>query len=270
MKTLTEHTILYDDECPLCSQYTKAFVSVGMLDDKGRASYTAAINNTIPNLDVNKARNEIALVNKKDNSVMYGVDSLLHIIGNSMPQFKPLFKLQVFRFLASKLYFFIAFNRKVIVPAKVFEGKNACTPDLNYTYRCLYIITSWLITSLVLVSYSKLIIPLIPASNFYREFMVCGGQIIFQGIVVAVVRRDRLIHYLGNMMTISLGGAILLTPMLLFHGLIDSGLFYAFYFMLVAGLMFLEHIRRVKLLELPWFISGTWVLYRLLVLFIIL
>ena len=97
-----------------------------------------------------------------------------------------------------------------------------------------------------------------------------GGQIVFQGLIVAMVKRDRWIHYLGNVMTISLGGALLLTPMLLLSVWVDIPLLYIIYFTIVVGLMFLEHLRRVKILELPWFISATWVLYRIIVLLIIL
>jgi hypothetical protein len=265
MKTLTDRTIIYDDECPMCKEYTKAFVKAGMLDVHGREAYTEVVNN-LPYVDWKRAKNEIAMINRKDNSVLYGVDSLTAILGHSVPVLKPLFKLRAFDKLLRLLYFFISYNRKVIAPGKVFEGRNTCTPDVSYTYRWAYIIFAWLMTSIVLVFYFRLAVPLVPESSFIREFMVCGGQIIFQGSIVAITKRDRWIHYLGNVMTVSLGGALLLTPMFLLTGLITSNLFYVGYFMIVVGLMFLEHIRRVKILELPWFISATWVLYRFLVL----
>jgi hypothetical protein len=40
--------------------------------------------------------------------------------------------------------------------------------------------------------------------------------------------------------------------------------------MLVAGLMFLEHIRRTKLLQLGWTLTITWALYRAAILVLIL
>jgi len=39
MKTLKNHLILYDEECPMCAVYTQAFVKSGMLEPEGRASY---------------------------------------------------------------------------------------------------------------------------------------------------------------------------------------------------------------------------------------
>jgi predicted DCC family thiol-disulfide oxidoreductase YuxK len=270
MKTLIDHTILYDDECPLCREYTNAFVKTGMLDQHGREAFTNVVNSNIPNIDWNRARNEIALINKKDNSVQYGIDSLMTILSNSMPGLKRLFRFKPFYFLMNQFYFFISYNRKAIAPAKFFEGNSTCAPDLNYTYRWAYIIFTWLVTSLILVQYSTLAFPLIPRSDFYREFLICGGQLVFQGVIVATIKRDRWIHYLGNVMTISFMGALALAPMFLLQGVIDAPWFYIGYFMMVVGFMFMEHIRRVKILELPGFVSATWALYRVLVLLIIL
>lgn len=270
MKTLTNHTIIYDDECPMCNQYTKAFIKTGMLDQEGRVAYSRAISDQSAHVDWDRARNEIALINKNDNSVIYGVESLTTIFQQRFPWFKPLFASSIFLLIMRYIYAFISYNRKVIAPSKVFEARNSCTPDQNYIARWAYIIFAWLVTSYILVNYSGLLIPLVEESNFIREFMICGGQIVFQGVIVLLVKRDRWIHYLGNVMTISLVGALALLPMLILETwVVNSGL-YLGYFMLIVSLMLFEHVKRVKMLELPWYISATWVLYRLLVLAIIL
>ena len=36
MKTLENQTLLYDEDCPLCSVYTTGFIKNGMLDVNGR------------------------------------------------------------------------------------------------------------------------------------------------------------------------------------------------------------------------------------------
>ena len=45
---------------------------------------------------------------------------------------------------------------------------------------------------------------------------------------------------------------------------------YLLYFLLVAGLMLLEHIRRTRLLHMNWLLTASWVVYRISVLVIIL
>jgi hypothetical protein len=93
---------------------------------------------------------------------------------------------------------------------------------------------------------------------------------LFQGIVILFIDKDKLWSYLGNMMTISFGGAMLLLPGLFvakWFGI--APLFCVLYFLVVAGLMFLEHIRRAHLLKLGWTPTLSWACYRLLVLALI-
>ncbi|MEQ8812872.1 MAG: hypothetical protein RIE59_27620, partial [Imperialibacter sp.] len=154
MRTLQNHTIIYDDECLMCGVYTGAFIRTGMLDSNGRVAYSEVVDKDIPGIDWQKARNQIALIDKETNTIKYGVESLTTIIGHSMPVFRPLFGTRLFRWLISHLYLFVSYNRKVIAPGAVFEGRNKCTPDLDYAYRWAYIVVAWLVTSLILVQYT--------------------------------------------------------------------------------------------------------------------
>lgn len=268
MKTLKNHTIIYDDECPMCNLYTSAFLHTGMLDKSGREAFSN-IKSSGYNLDIKRASNEIALVNKNDNTVTYGIHSLFLIIAHRFPFFNILFERRFFQFLMQKLYFFVSYNRKVIVPGKKFEAYNSCTPSLNIKYRLAYIVFAWAVTSLILFYYSNLLGSFIQDGSVSRELLICGAQVFFQGAVVGYFNKSRVIHYLGNLMTVSLGGAILLLPMLLFSKLTSSHTLFLTYFMIVVSLMLVEHIRRVKILELPLIISVTWVLYRVLVVIVL-
>ncbi|GAA4930935.1 hypothetical protein GCM10023313_39780 [Mucilaginibacter defluvii] len=81
---------------------------------------------------------------------------------------------------------------------------------------------------------------------------------------------DKRWDYLGNMMTISFAGALVLLPVVIAAQFIAiPAIICTLYFLAVAGLMFLEHIRRTKLLKLGWLLTATWALYRLVVLFVI-
>jgi len=270
MKTLRNHTVVYDDECPLCDLYTGIFVKTKMLDENGRVPFSKMPAEVYKKVDHQRACNEIALINKDTGTVLYGVDSLLVIIGNRYSFVKYLFSLTLSKWLIRKFYSFISYNRKVIVPGKIFEAGNSCTPDYHITYRWAYIVFAWLFTSVILTGYANLVTSF-PAGNFGREFLICGGQIAFQSITVFFLRRERLLHYIGNLMTISLGGSMLLLPALIIahFGLVQYELFYLFWFMSVVGLMFIEHLRRVKHLGIHWSASLSWVAYRFIVLIII-
>jgi len=72
-------------------------------------------------------------------------------------------------------------------------------------------------------------------------------------------------------MTISFAGSLLLLiPLALANYFYIEPIFFIVYFLATAGLMFLEHLRRSKILELGMIMSFTWVIYRLIVLALIL
>ncbi|MBL0745027.1 DCC1-like thiol-disulfide oxidoreductase family protein [Chryseolinea lacunae] len=268
MKTLKNHIILYDDECPMCDLYTRQFVRTGMLDQNGRAPYAQADALHLA-LDKERARNEIAMVDTESGEVVYGINSFFKILINRFPALEFLFRWKIFQWLAARVYAFISYNRKVIVPST--RPQALCTPDFKLTYRIAYIVFTWLFTSVILNAYTQHLAPLVAPSNLTRELAVCGGQILFQGFVVALLYKDRVVEYLGNMMTVSFIGALLLLPGLLFTQAGEvSAWAHTAWFMMVVTIMFLEHWRRVKLLRLPANISMSWVFYRVLVLSIIL
>jgi hypothetical protein len=271
MKTLSNHLILFDAECPMCSIYTKAFVSTGLLDTNGRAAYQDFSAQACPMLDRQRAVNEIALVNRETGEVTYGVQSLFKIISTAIPVFKPVFDFKPFLWLMAKAYAFVSYNRRVIIPAPIVHDKFALQPSFKLHYRVAYLIFTWVVTSLILAGYGKLLIGFLPQGPTYREFLVCGGQILFQGLIVGSLFNNKKWDYLGNMMTISFAGALLLSPGLLISNFISlSPVIYLFWFVLVVTLMFLEHIRRSRLLEPGWIATVSWVVYRLIVLSLIL
>lgn len=271
MKTLENHLILFDGECPMCRVYTNAFVKTGMLGANGRAAYQEELGNVCPVIDKQRAVNEIALVDLNNGEVTYGVKSLFKVIGNAYPVSTPLFSLKPFIWCMSKLYAFISYNRRVIIPGSAAGGGFAYQPTFKLKYRIAYLLFTWFCTGYILTVYAHLLAGMVPLGNPLREYMICGGQIIFQAAVVSTFAKEKLWAYLGNMMTISFAGSLLLAiPIAMSHYLNLPALFYTLYFLATAGLMLLEHIRRTKLLELGWTPTITWVLYRLVLLVLIL
>ncbi len=136
MKTLKNHVILFDNECPMCYAYTKAFVKTGILSQDGREAYQEMPQNICPLVDQQRAANEIALVNTETGEVTYGIQSLFKIIAHAMPFFAPLVAFSPFVYLMRKLYAFISYNRKVIIPVVVKE--NTLQPTFNLGHHRLY------------------------------------------------------------------------------------------------------------------------------------
>src|SRR4051812_15740384 len=95
MKTLPNHTLVYDSDCPMCDLYSKGFVKAGILDCNGRVAYGHAM--VPPSFDNTRARNEIALIDYDNGTVIYGLDSLVKIISTSFPFLAKSLKLKLVR-----------------------------------------------------------------------------------------------------------------------------------------------------------------------------
>ena len=265
MKTLKNHTLIYDNECPMCNLYSKGFTHCGMLDEDGREAFTeiSVRNRTL--VDFNRARNEIALVDHTKNEVVYGLDSLLLIIGNSFPLLEKIARIQPLYWFFKRLYSFVSYNRKQIIPSAKDDTETSCIPDFNLKYRIAYIAFVVIFSASILSLFSgRMGLDLKP--DFIRELTVCLGQILWQTVFLRNYLKDKIWDYLGNMMTVSLMGTLLLIPALLTD---FAPVFYLIYFGIVVLVMFLEHLRRCKILKLNYKPSIAWILFRLTALAII-
>lgn len=265
MKTLQNHTLIYDNECPMCNIYSKGFIKSGMLDESGREAFTELSFKNKNLIDFNRAKNEIALVDHNKNKVIYGLDSLLLIIGNSFPTLGKMARIQPLYWFFKKLYSFVSYNRKQIIPSKNDDENSSCIPDFNLKYRLIYVGFVVLFSGLVLSIFSsKLGLNL--NQNFARELMICLGQIAWQTLFLRMYLKEKIWDYLGNMMTVSLIGNLLLVPVL-FTNL--SPYFNLIYFGVVVFIMFLEHLRRCRILKLNLLPTISWIIFRLTALAII-
>ncbi len=270
MRTLNNNVILYDEDCPLCQVYTSGFLKTNMLDQNGRKPFHKISNDEEEFIDINRASNEIALVDTETKTVTYGIDSLLKVLGHSFPWIEKIGHFKPVKYGLKKLYSFISYNRKVIIPnTPSNETRLQCVPSFNVKYRLLYILFASLVTLLVLFNFSESM-SLLPKFSTGRETVLILGQIVFQSLfLINYNKKDRL-NYIGNLMTVSLMGSLLLIPLLLVNSVINlSEWLLLIGFGSVVIIMFLEHYRRVKLLQLPNYLSYTWVFFRILVLIII-
>lgn len=265
MKTLQNHTLIYDNECPMCNIYSKGFIKSGMLDESGREAFTELSFKNKNLIDFNRAKNEIALVDHSKNKVIYGLDSLLLIIGNSFPTLEKIARIQPLYWFFKKLYSFVSYNRKQIIPSKNDDAKNSCVPDFNLKYRLIYVGFVVFFSGLVLgIFSSKLGLNL--NQNFARELIICLGQIAWQTLFLRMYLKEKIWNYLGNMMTVSLIGTLLLVPVLFIN---LSPFFNLIYFGIVVFIMFFEHIRRCRILKFNLLPTISWMLFRLTALAII-
>ena len=99
MKPLKNHVLIYDGDCPMCRMYSHAFVKTHMLEQNGIQSYSVVTGNIKREIDMEQARNEIALVDTEHHSVSYGIDSWFKIFSNALPLFGLLARFRLFYLL---------------------------------------------------------------------------------------------------------------------------------------------------------------------------
>ncbi len=272
MKTLKDHTIIYDHECPMCKLYTGAFVKHRFLENGGRKSFEELSEGEWKQLDTERSFNEIPLINTKSGEITYGIESLLKIISHRFSFLGVLFRAVWFRWFVKRLYSFVSYNRKVIIPGKRFEKDDQCSPSFSWKYRIAYLIFAMVLTTVVLAQFSVLLPAELIHSGIWTESLVSLGQLVVMGAISGVFSSDKTIYYLGNLMTVSLMGSLMLVPVILVAKLIQiPELILIGYFMMVVTCMFLEHKRRLEILGMSTILySISWVIYRLIALMILL
>jgi hypothetical protein len=248
---------------PLYQQNT--FTATGMLDTDGRAPYQQMPDFAGPLIDRQRAVNEIALINKTTGQVTYGIESLFKIIANSFPFLRPLFNCKPFTTLMRKVYAFISYNRKVIIPTPTTDT-HTLQPTFRLRYRLAYLLFTAIVTGYILTLYAGTLTGFLPTGSPYREYAIVAGQLGFQGLIITTYTPKKTWDYLGNMMTISVTGSLLLIPAIIIH---PSKSIAIGYFLTVAAGMLIEHIRRTKLLNLGWLPTITWITYRVLILILL-
>ncbi len=127
-------------------------------------------------------------------------------------------------------------------------------------------------TAFTLNQYAKLIHHLLSINyNWLFELMVVLGMLVFQFLFIYKNTWRLKLDYYVNMLLVSLTGSLLLWPLIILNLLYHcSDAVNVFYFLAVVTVMFFDHKKRVAQLELPVFISYTWIIYRFIILIFIL
>lgn len=266
---ITNKKLLIDRDCPMCGFYGTAFTKMGLIDSCTLHPYQTADMSVQQHVDMDRARNAIAFHGEAGTA--YGIDAFIEIVSQGSKALELALRFPLIYYPLLALYNLISYNRKLIYPVATAPG-NTCIPDVNLTYRWIYIMLVAIFTGLVLNIFgSRVMGGFGLAHHTYLEWMMCFGQILWQGAAVLLLRKEKAMDYLGNMSTVSLIGGIFIAIVLLVGLLINIGPWvYLGLFGMVVTLMLGEHIRRCSLLHLPPTMTGSWILFRTVFLFVIL
>lgn len=266
----TNYSIFFDDECPFCIWYSAKFVEWGILTQENRKPFHLINDKKYDQVDRELARNQIALVDENTQEVFYGADSMIKLLAQKQPVFSIFLRYKPLHFIAQHIYLLISYNRKVFAP-NLTCSTSGCQPDFHIGYRSAFLLLTALFTGLILNQYTQ---PIYLSQYGHSmpmawEWMVCFGQLIFQGIIISIINRKHLWMYLGQMSLISFIGGLALLPMLTIQHFTDLNHYITIgYFGVVVTGMFLWHSKRVAMVGAPRVMTLTWILYRLVILLI--
>lgn len=199
----TEKAIIYDDNCPLCHWYTAAFVKADLLSQQGRISFSELAETDLANqLDLNRSKHEIPLVDRDGGKTIYGVDSLIHLLHPRFTFIKRAMAISPINYTVRKLYKLISYNRGVMAPSPPRPRLYDCTPDFNRKYRLSFIgIAGTLGLSMLNMS--------LPPSIFFAVILPVLAALLMFG---AIFKAQHYITYLGHLSVIAFltGGVCLM------------------------------------------------------------
>lgn len=143
---------------------------------------------------------------------------------------------------------------------------------LQPTYLRIFVfLVSIVFIACTLNQFAKLIQHLLKIKYDWRfEIAMIVGMFIFQFPFIVQQAWPTKWNYYFNMLLVSVKGALLLWPLLIVNYFSHcSDWVNLFYFFGIVLVMFFDHKKRVAQMHFPFFISYTWVLYRLIILIFI-
>jgi hypothetical protein len=134
--------------------------------------------------------------------------------------------------------------------------------------RAVYLTPCICISAFALGSFVELVAPYVAVRyDYWSEVVLVTAQVGFQWLFMIRSSWEERVRYMFIALTVSMVGALMLLPLLLYNNLapVSVGSATAYFFM-VVGIIFVVHHRLIVRNSLPKILSYTWVLYRLLLL----
>lgn len=210
MDNNTQYILAYDGDCKIC----KGFVNIALYLN------ILPINNYIPiqslekkhflSIDLNRAKNEVPLINLSNNKVLYGIESILELLAIKWGVFVSLSKIKLFKIVCSFLYFIISYNRTVISSKYHYCSSPVCEPKFNLRYRLFYIIITCVISTLFFQFFLNNQ-PFEIGSNFRNIWFTLLGVVVIHFLVINLFTSiQNTFEYLGHLTSVFLKYSLIL------------------------------------------------------------
>ncbi|MBS1654947.1 MAG: DUF393 domain-containing protein [Bacteroidetes bacterium] len=254
--------LIYDDNCPLCSAYTSAFVKTGLLEKEGRQNFNTIDPAILRMIDESRSKNEIPLVDIDTNQVWYGIDALLEIIDQKFHGVKTIGRFKPINWLLKKMYKLISINRRLIVATDKKKGNFDCTPDFNTRYRLIFLFLGISFNTLMLYPINQFVLSkTVVFTNTDIQLQSAHIALVLLNIFIAfTLSLKARLEYLGQINMVSLLTILLIIPLLLLNRLFNvlNPFILCFYLGGLSLFIAKEYWRRLKFAGIipgkPWIV----------------
>ena len=197
-------------------------VKYKLLKPENRIPFSKADIEILTFINVEKAKDEIPFFDTKTGETLYGIDSLLEILGQKLPIIKSTGNFKPLKWFLRRLYKLVSYNRKVIVAKKCGHGHFDCSPGFNVFYRVFFMILFLFFNSLMLLPLHN---NLFTSLSFYHLsiYQLQTAHLLFVVINCAVavfLKQKQAIEFLGQVNMLALITILLLTPIMAFSSLV--------------------------------------------------
>jgi hypothetical protein len=245
----TDKILLYDDYCPLCTWYSGLFVKSGLLKAGNRVAFSKADLSVLTAIDIEKGKDEIPLFDPATQQTLYGIDSLLEILGQRFLFIKKAGNNRPVKWLLQKLYKFVSYNRKVIVARKCGSGTFDCSPVFNVFYRTVFIFAFLIFNTFMLLPlhdhvFSYLSFYHLSSSQLQAGHFALVGTNFF---LAAFLKKRTAIEFLGQVTVLSVVNILLLTTVMLLNLILPVSEWIILFFLVsITAFLIKEYWRRMK------------------------
>jgi predicted DCC family thiol-disulfide oxidoreductase YuxK len=263
MKTLDNKLIIYDSNCKVCSFLRSFVLRFTAIPESKIKSFNNLDAAWLNNVDTDKFRNGMALLDTAGGKTIYGTDGIAYIFSSQYKIAEFFFKSRIVRTLFNALYKTTAYNRYIMAtPKSKFECD--CFPDKVAKYRLSYIAITVLISIVLTALFGITLKGFFPGTSALRAaiemLLIAGTGWVLQIFFAVLLLKNEALDYVGHLGTIMVAGLMILVPSMLFYAI--TGILNAhvplFSVLLSSATMLYLHRHRVMHLKISSLWTVSW------------
>jgi hypothetical protein len=225
------------------------FVKFHLLPASGRVAFTQAPDSLFSQIDLDKAKNQIPLIDQDNKKVFYGIDALVEVLSQKFPLIRTICEWSFVSWFLKKLYKLVSYNRKVIVAKKCGQGQFDCSPEFNLTYRMTFLIGFLFSNSLMLWPIHTYILSTV--SYYHVNFwQLESAHLLFvfaNCLLACFLPFNTALEYLGQVNMLALSTVLFCIPLFLIIGFLGAiDLLILSYLVLLTAFIVKEYFRRMQ------------------------